>query len=56
MAYKLELPRESLVHPIFHISLSKKKVGGDITTTIELPKVGLEGQFLAFPKNVLQTR
>lgn len=56
MAYKLEIPANSMIHPIFHVSLLKKKLGPDHNVTTALPKLGSEGQFLVFPVKILQRR
>lgn len=56
VAHRLALPHGSKVHPVFHISLLKRKVGSKHAITTDLPKLGNEGQFLVHPVKVLQVR
>ncbi|KAF3682691.1 hypothetical protein FXO38_01163 [Capsicum annuum] len=54
VAYKLDLPTLSCVHPVFHVSLLKKKVRYRIMVQTNLPFTSSDGQFLVKPLAILQ--
>ena len=46
MAYKLELPPSSQVHPIFHVSCLKKFIGEKIPVQTIFPEIDEEGKII----------
>lgn len=55
MAYKLKLPPNCSIDPIFHVFMLKKKLEDNISITTLLPQVQ-EQQVIVAPEKVLQTR
>ena len=56
VAYKLHLPPDSQIHPVFHISMLKKKIGEHSPPLTTLPPVDSMGYFLVEPVAILDRR
>ena len=56
MAYKLDLPTSSWVHPIFHVSCLKKVIGEKIPVQTILRELDEEGKIILEPESVTETR
>jgi hypothetical protein len=56
MAYKLDFPPSSCVHPIFHVSFLKKVTGNKILVQTILLEINEEGKIILEPETILETR
>ena len=56
MAYKLELPTASRLHPIFHVSCLKKVICDKLPVQTILPELDEEGKIILEQEAVTETR
>jgi hypothetical protein len=56
MAYKLEFPPYSCVHPVFHVYWLKKVIRNKIPVQTILPEINEEGKIILEPKTILETK
>ncbi|XP_026439744.1 uncharacterized protein LOC113338566 [Papaver somniferum] len=56
VAYKLDLPSHSRIHPVFHVSQLKQHIGMKHNPSPTLPVVDLNSEVIMLPEKVLQTR
>lgn len=52
---QLQLPESSSIHPVFHVSLLKKKLGKGKTVIVDLP-ITQDQEIVVAPEKVLATR
>jgi hypothetical protein len=56
LAYRLLLPDDVNIHPVFHVSQLKKHLGNHAVPQANLPLVSAEGKIKLEPSKVLETR
>ena len=56
VAYKLALPISSKIHPVFHVSWLKKKIGNKLNIHTSLPSSNQEGVLITEPQAILARR
>lgn len=56
VAYQLQLPAGSRIHPVFHVSLLKKKIGDSSASCPTLPPLNDDGAIIIEPEEIIDTR
>ncbi|RWR84947.1 Ty3/gypsy retrotransposon protein [Cinnamomum micranthum f. kanehirae] len=56
VAYRLNLLAESKLHPVFHVSKLKKKIGQDVIPQPSLPPLHSDGSLNPYPSAILARR
>ena len=56
VVYELELPPESKIHNVFHVSSLKNIIGKNISPSIELPPLDDEGLLILIPERIIQNQ
>ncbi|XP_042974800.1 uncharacterized protein LOC122306438 [Carya illinoinensis] len=56
VAYKLLLPQGFAIHPVFHVSCLKRKLGQLVSPLSTLPPVHFKGELIPEPECILQRR
>lgn len=56
VAYKLQLPAGSRIHPVFHVSLLQKVIGNLLQSTSDLPSIDDEGVLILKPDYIVDAR
>ncbi|KAG6433251.1 hypothetical protein SASPL_104859 [Salvia splendens] len=56
VAYELELPQTSRIHPMFHVSLLQRRMGNKVVQATPLPPLSKQGRPIIEPEEILAAR
>lgn len=56
VAYQLALPPETKIHPVFHVSKLKKRLGDHVPVQAQLPNFTNAGQIAQIPLAIIDRR